>query len=68
MVTAYLVRGRWQGLNLSVRLVGAPGDSDADSVWYTGRQAFKDYVGVYYDGQVRGNSTTMFGPLARYPR
>ena len=67
-VATYTVRGRWQGQNLSVRLVGAPGDSDADSVWYTGRQAFKDYVGLFYDGTIQGNSKTMYGPLALFPK
>jgi hypothetical protein len=67
-VAVFTVRGRWQGLALSARLVGAPGDSDADSVWFAGSQAFTEYVGVYYEGTIRGNSTVLYGPIALHPQ
>jgi hypothetical protein len=65
--SGYTIRGTWLFPNLRLRLVGAPGDSDADSVWYEGTQTYKAYVGIVYDGTVHGSSSLVYGPLALYP-
>jgi hypothetical protein len=64
---SYTIRGTWRFPNLRLRLVGAPGDSDADSVWYDAAQTYTAYVGIVYDGTVRGSSALLYGPLALYP-
>jgi hypothetical protein len=54
--------------SLHIRLVGAPGDSDADSVTYRGRFDTELYAGTVFAGELRGPSTALTGPLTIYRR
>jgi hypothetical protein len=46
-----------------VRLVGAPGDTDADSVWFAGTADLGGYFGTLIHGEVNGHSSTKYGQL-----
>jgi hypothetical protein len=52
--SAYAIRGTWVLPALTVRLVGAPGDTDADSVWFAGTADLGDYVGTLIHGDLNG--------------
>jgi hypothetical protein len=60
---AYGIRGTWVLPALTVRLVGAPGDTDADSVWFAGTADLGGYVGTLIHGDLNGHSPTMYGQL-----
>jgi hypothetical protein len=52
---------RKSGQRASTR--GAPGDTDADSVWFAGTADLGGYVGTLFDGDMNGHSPTMYGQL-----
>lgn len=62
----YRLRGRYVGNVLTVRLVGAPGDTDQDSVWFSGRAISELYAGAGVAGTLRGPTAVLFGPLSMY--
>lgn len=65
----YAVRGVIAGDQLTLRLVGAPGDDDADSVVYSGRRQSQYYVGLVFEGLLGGGrSSPLRGELAVYRR
>jgi hypothetical protein len=65
----YAVRGVIAGDQLTLRLVGAPGDDDADSVVYSGRRQSQYYVGLVFEGLLSGGrSSPLHGELAVYRR
>ena len=66
--TAYALRGAVTYDSLTVRLVGAPGDSDADSVSYRGAFDHELYHGIAVTGFISGPSTVLYGPLTLYLR
>lgn len=65
-VAPYTLRGTFAGGELELRLVGAPGDSDADSVWFNGVAARELYSGAAFSGMLNGSSVTLYGSLSMY--
>lgn len=63
---AYRLRGRYAANVLTVRLAGAPGDADRDSVWFSGRTISELYAGAGISGALHGPTATLFGPLSMY--
>jgi hypothetical protein len=61
---SYTLRGTYGNDVLVVRLVGAPGDSDADSVWFNGRAMEELYAGAEFTGTLNGPTASLFGPLS----
>ena len=59
----YSLRGTFANGVLEVRLVGAPGDTDADSVWFSGRAATELYGGAAFSGSLYGSEPALFGQL-----
>ena len=66
--STHAIRGTMSYDILSVRLVGAPGDSDADSVVFRGTYVDQLYSGGAFTGTVVGPSTLLFGELSIYRR
>jgi hypothetical protein len=62
----YQLRGTFTGGVLELRLLGAPGDSPADSVWFSGRSVPELYAGAGFSGSLNGSSAALFGPLTMY--
>jgi hypothetical protein len=60
---SYTLRGTFVSGLLAVRLVGAPGDTNADSVWFTGRADPDLYQGEWFNGQLYGSNPALFGQL-----
>jgi hypothetical protein len=65
-VVSYTIRGTYAGDALELRLVGAPGDTDADSVWFSGRGATELYAGAAFTGSLYGPNAALFGSLSMY--
>ena len=65
---AYTLRGSVTYDSLAVRLVGAPGDSDVDSVSFRGSFDHELYHGNTITGFITGPSSVLFGPLTMYLR
>lgn len=51
---------------LEVRLAGAPGDTNADSVWFSGRSVNDLYSGAAFSGSLYGPNAQLFGTLSMY--
>jgi hypothetical protein len=62
----YALRGTFVSGLLSLRLVGALGDTDADSVWFSGRAVPDLYTGAAFSGALHGPTAALFGPLSMY--
>jgi hypothetical protein len=62
----YSLRGMFVGGVLELRLVGAPGDADADSVWFSGRAVPELYSGAAFSGSLYGPTAVLFGQLSMY--
>lgn len=62
----YSLRGTFVNGELILRLVGAPGDADADSVWFDGRAASDLYAGAAFTGSLHGPTAALFGELSMY--
>ena len=60
---SYTLRGTFVSGVLEVRLVGAPGDANADSVWFSGRAATDLYAGATFAGSLYGSNPALFGQL-----
>ena len=63
---SYTLRGTFVDGELELRLVGAPGDTDADSVWFGGRAVTELYTGAAFSGTLNGPTATLAGPLSMY--
>ena len=65
-VAPYTLRGTFAGGVLELRLVGAPGDTNADSVWFSGQAVGDLYTGAAFSGILYGPTAALFGPLSMY--
>jgi hypothetical protein len=63
---SYTLRGTYTDDVLTLRLVGAPGDTDADSVWFSGRSVNELYTGAAFSGSLFGPTAALFGALSMY--
>ena len=64
MTATYTIRGVMRSDQLAVRLVGAPGDADADSVTYVAQYAAELYTATAFAGLVsNGNGSPLAGEL-----
>lgn len=64
----FTVRGTMRYDVLNVRLVGAPGDTNADSVSYSGTFNPDLYGGIVFDGPLTGPAPSLVGELTMYLR
>ena len=48
------------------RLACAPGDTNADSVWFSGRSVNDLYNGAAFSGTLYGPNAQLFGALSMY--
>ena len=61
--SSYAIRGTTLDDNLNLRLVGAPGDTNADSVTYSGVFDTRLLAGGSFHGVLGGHSPVLFGQL-----
>jgi len=62
----YALRGGVSYDSLNVRLVGAPGDSGTDSVYYNGRFNYELYAGLAVIGTITAPPGALNGPLTLF--